>query len=50
MHRFDDIVVAADRQLLGVGDGLLEPRGEFVHAHGRDSTKKMGGRAAMLLT
>ena len=47
MHRFDDVVIATDGQRLGVGDGLLETRGEFVHAHGLDSARK-GGEAAML--
>src|SRR5690606_40630380 len=31
---FDEVVVAAHGQRLRVGDGLLEARGEFVHAHG----------------
>ena len=39
VRRFDDVVIAADRQRLRVGEGLLEPRGEFVHAHGGDSGK-----------
>ena len=52
MHGFDDIVVATDRQRLCVGDGLLETRGEFVHAHRRTPVEtggwKQGGDAAML--
>jgi GNAT superfamily N-acetyltransferase len=41
MRGFDDIVVAADGQRLGVGQRLLETRGEFVHTHGRDSGSEM---------
>ncbi|MNV54687.1 hypothetical protein D3C71_1468930 [compost metagenome] len=34
MHRFDDVVVAAHGQRLGVSQRLLETRGELVHPHG----------------
>jgi hypothetical protein len=34
VHRFDDVVVAADGERLRVGERLLEARGEFVHPHG----------------
>jgi hypothetical protein len=33
----DCLVVAADREALGLGDGLLQPRGEFVETHRFDS-------------
>jgi hypothetical protein len=32
--RLDELLVVADGQALGVGDGLLELGGEFVEAHG----------------
>ncbi len=32
--RLDELLVVADRQALGVGDGLLEPGRKFVEAHG----------------
>ena len=32
---FDDGVVAADGERLGIAQRLLETRGEFVHAHGK---------------
>ena len=34
VRRLDELVVAADGQRLGVGQGLLESAGELVHAHG----------------
>jgi hypothetical protein len=42
VRRLDQVVVAADRQRLGVGERLLETRSELVHAHGRESLH--GGR------
>ena len=34
VRRLEELVVAADGQGLGIGQGLLESAGEFVHAHG----------------
>ena len=34
VRRLEDLVVAAERQRLGVGQCLLKAAGEFVHAHG----------------
>ena len=33
VHRFEHVVVAPDRQRLGVGQCLLEARSQFVHPH-----------------
>ncbi len=48
MRRFDQVVVAADGQRLRVGEGLLEARGEFVHAHREYLWKGVAGVPAML--
>ncbi len=38
----DELVVAAEGQRLGVGQGHLELGGQFVHAHGGGSGKGVG--------
>ena len=49
VQRLDVLVVAADRERLGIGQRLLEFAGQFVHAHGgnvgdkpRNSTGQLG--------
>jgi len=45
MHGFEHVVVAPHGQALGIGQGLLESRCEFVHAHGWKPSSS-GGRMA----
>jgi len=33
VDRLDHVVVAPDRETLGIGQSLLQTRGQFIHAH-----------------
>ena len=39
VRRFDELMVAPDRQALGVGQGHLEFAGQSIHPHGKNSDK-----------
>ena len=47
VDRLDELVVAADRQRLRVGQRLLELAGQFVHAH--DGFSRLGGGGAPIV-
>ncbi|MNM52088.1 hypothetical protein D3C81_631600 [compost metagenome] len=44
VYRFDDVVVAANGQRLGVGQRLLEVGGELIHPHGSSSSMSWNQR------